>query len=49
MSAAMVHIGQDGFFDQVFTFMVGSLFTAYGLMGSKRMARFLPATVKEIG
>jgi hypothetical protein len=48
-SALMMYIGQDGLFAQIAIFMVGSLFAAYGLMGPKKMGKFLPATVKKIG
>jgi hypothetical protein len=48
-SALMMYIGQDGLIAQISMFMVGSLFAAYGLMGPRKMGKFLPATVKEIG
>lgn len=48
-SVLMIYIGQDEIVAQISIFLVGLLFAVYGIIGPKRMGRFLPATVKEIG
>ncbi|WP_374972404.1 hypothetical protein [Spongiibacter marinus] len=48
-SAMMFYIGQEGLIAKIGIFVVGLIFTAYGLIGPNRMAKFMPAAVKEIG
>jgi len=49
ISGSMIYIEQDGLVSQICAILIGILFLAYGILGPKKMGKYLPGTVKKIG